>query len=268
MSTQCSCRIICNYIEQQIPVIYFKTMTQLKDSLYASPVRKVCAFKFDETVARVFPDMIQRSVPGYSAIISAIGLLAGRFAREHSVCYDLGCSLGAATLSMRHQIEVNNCRIIAVDNSPSMVTRFQQILQKDHASVEVDVLCADIRKVPIQNASVVVLNFTLQFIPLEDRLNFLQKIYNGLLPGGILILSEKLNFDDERQQELQIQMHHAFKKTQGYSELEISQKRSALEKVLIPETLTLHQNRLREVGFSSAEVWFQYFNFASVIALK
>ena len=149
-----------------------------------------------------------------------------------------------------------------------MVTRFQEILQKDHASVDVDVLCADIRKVPIQNASVVVLNFTLQFIPLEDRLNFLQKIYNGLLPGGILILSEKLNFDDQRQQELQIQMHHAFKKTQGYSELEISQKRSALEMVLIPETLTQHQNRLREVGFSSAEVWFQYFNFASVIALK
>ncbi len=243
-------------------------MNSPKDFLYASPVGEVFAFKFDETVARIFPDMIQRSVPGYSAIISAIGLLAGRFAREHSVCYDLGCSLGAATLSMRHQIEVENCRIIAVDNSPAMVTRFQETLQKDQAKVVVDVLCADIREVAIEQASVVVLNFTLQFIPLADRLNFLQKIYNGLLPGGILILSEKLEFDDERQQELQIKMHHAFKKAQGYSDLEISQKRSALEKVLIPETLIQHQNRLREVGFSSAEVWFQYFNFASIIALK
>lgn len=239
-----------------------------KDSIYARPVGEVGAFKFDETVANVFPDMIQRSVPGYSAIISAIGLLAGRFAREHSVCYDLGCSLGAATLSMRHQIEAKNCRIIAVDNSEAMVTRFQQALQKDQAPIAVDVQCKDIREVAIENASVVVLNFTLQFIPLEDRFGLLQKIYQGLLPGGILILSEKLKFDDDRQQELQTQMHHAFKKAQGYSDLEVSQKRTALENVLIPETFVQHQNRLREVGFNSAEVWFQYFNFASIIALK
>lgn len=243
-------------------------MNPPKDSIYASPIGEIGAFKFDETVTGVFPDMIQRSVPGYSAIISAIGLLAGRFARQHSVCYDLGCSLGAATLSMRHQIEAENCRIIAVDNSPSMATRFQEILLKDQAPVAVDVLCKDIREVAIENASVVVLNFTLQFIPLEDRLDFLQKIYQGLLPGGILILSEKLKFDDERQQELQTQMHHAFKKAQGYSDLEISQKRTALENVLIPETFAQHQNRLQQVGFSSAEVWFQYFNFASIIALK
>lgn len=239
-----------------------------KDSIYASPVGEVGAFKFDDTVARVFPDMIQRSVPGYSAIISAIGLLAGRFARDHSVCYDLGCSLGAVTLSMRHQIEAENCRIIAVDNSAAMVTRFQQALQQDQASVAVEVLCQDILEVAIEKASVVVLNFTLQFIPLEHRFDLLQKIYRGLLPGGILILSEKLKFDDERQQELQTQMHHAFKKAQGYSDLEISQKRTALENVLIPETFVRHQQRLRQVGFSSAEVWFQYFNFASIIALK
>lgn len=243
-------------------------MNSAKDSIYASPVGEVGAFKFDEAVVRVFPDMIQRSVPGYQAIISAIGLLAGRFAREHSVCYDLGCSLGAATLSMRHQITVDSCRIIAVDNSPAMVTRFLQVLEKDQAKVPVEVLCQDIRELEIENASVVVLNFTLQFIPLADRLIFLQKIYQGLLPGGILILSEKLKFADDRQQELQTQMHHVFKKAQGYSDLEVSQKRSALENVLIPETFTEHQNRLQQVGFGSAEVWFQYFNFAAMIALK
>ncbi|MDO9140870.1 MAG: carboxy-S-adenosyl-L-methionine synthase CmoA [Methylobacter sp.] len=243
-------------------------MNSSKDSLYASPVGDVGAFKFDDSLVRVFPDMIRRSVPGYSAIISAIGLLASRFARDRSVCYDLGCSLGAATLSMRHQITAEHCRIIAVDNSEAMLARFQEVLQQDQAAVAVDVLCADIRDVAIENASVVVLNFTLQFIPLEDRRQLLQKIYQGLLPGGILILSEKLKFDDDRQQDLQTQMHHAFKAAQGYSGLEISQKRSALENVLIPETFSQHQSRLRQAGFSSAEVWFQYFNFASIIALK
>lgn len=243
-------------------------MNYRKDSIYASPIGEIDAFKFDDTVADVFPDMITRSVPGYNAIISAIGLLAGRFAREHSVCYDLGCSLGAASLSMRHRIAVPDCRIIAVDNSEAMVTRFRDRLKQDPSATPVEVVCADIRDIAIENASVVVLNFTLQFIPVDDRWRFLQKIYRGLLPGGILILSEKLSFDDARQQELQTEMHHAFKKAQGYSDLEISQKRTALENVLIPETFRQHQTRLQRAGFSSAEVWFQYFNFASIIALK
>lgn len=243
-------------------------MLPLKDSLYAIPFDAIDAFKFDDKVAAVFPDMIQRSVPGYNAIISAIGLLAGRFAREHSVCYDLGCSLGAATLSMRRRISVPNCRIVAVDNSDSMIERFRELLTQEPSGLAVEVVCADIRDIAVENASVVVINFTLQFIPVADRLAFLQKVYRGLNPGGILIVSEKLRFDDVRQQNLQTEMHHEFKKAQGYSNLEISQKRTALENVLIPETFGQHQSRLEEAGFCSAEVWFQYFNFASIIALK
>ncbi len=245
-------------------------MTSIKDSLYSQPLGQVNGFAFDENVAQVFPDMIQRSVPGYQTIIAAIGLLAGRFAKPQSVCYDLGCSLGAASFSMRQNITVENCRIIAIDNSTAMLTRLESILANEtsrHSTV-IELQCADIRDVVIENASIVVLNFTLQFLPVEDRKSLLAKIYNGLLPDGALIISEKLAFDDARQQTLQIDLHHAFKKAQGYSELEISQKRTALENVLIPETFAQHQQHLKSVGFSSAELWFQYFNFASFIALK
>ena len=243
-------------------------MSKTKDTLYSSPVGTINSFEFDQSVVNVFPDMIQRSVPGYQAIISAIGLLAERYVQENSVCYDLGCSLGAATFSMRHQIKTKNCKIIAVDNSEAMTQQLATHLEQNDNGIDVDVLCADIRDITIENASVVVLNFTLQFIPIEDRLTFLKKIYQGMLPGGILILSEKLKFDDVRQQELQTELHHVFKKAQGYSDLEISQKRSALENVLLAETFTTHQQRLSHAGFSSTEVWFQYFNFASMIALK
>jgi len=239
-----------------------------KDSLYANPLGEITAFKFDESVVNVFPDMIRRSVPGYAAIISAIGLLAGRFSQKNSLCYDLGCSLGAATLAMRQQITVDGCRIIAVDNSEAMVERFRQNLKVETAEPPVDVVCADIRQVAIERASVVVLNFTLQFIPLEDRAVLLSNIYQSMLPGGVLILSEKLRFDDARQQSLQVDMHQHYKKMQGYSDLEISQKRTALENVLLPEPFAVHQKRLLEAGFSSAEIWFQYFNFASMLALK
>jgi tRNA (cmo5U34)-methyltransferase len=242
-------------------------MQSNKDSIYANPLAEVSAFKFDEMVVDVFPDMIQRSVPGYGVIISAIGMLAGRFGQENSVCYDLGCSLGEATLAMQQHITARNCRIVAVDSSESMVRRFQQNLNS-HSEVSVEVVCGDIRNMEIKQASVVVLNFTLQFIPIEERGRLLKGIYQGLLPGGILILSEKLAFEDVRQQSLQNEMHHLFKKAQGYSDLEISQKRTALENVLIPETFVIHQKRLLKSGFSNVEVWFQYFNFASMVALK
>lgn len=239
-----------------------------KDSLYANPLGEINAFKFDEAVVNVFPDMIRRSVPGYGAIISAIGLLAERFCQEGSNCYDLGCSLGAATLAMRERIAVENCRIVAVDNSRAMVSRFERNLIPSSDKPLVDIRCDDIRHVGIERASVVVLNFTLQFIPLEDRAALLAKVYQGMLPGGVLILSEKLKFEDPRQQALQIEMHEYFKKTQGYSDLEISQKRTALENVLLPESFSVHRKRLLAAGFSSVEIWFQYFNFASMIALK
>lgn len=243
-------------------------MQSEKDSIYASPVGDISPFNFDETVASVFPDMIQRSVPGYNAIISAIGLLARRYAKPHSNCYDLGCSLGAATLSMRQQIPYQSCQLIGIDNSQAMLDRCRQIIAADQHPIPVELQCMDIREVNFVNASVIVLNFTLQFIPLQDRLNFLHNIYQGLLPGGILILSEKLQFADPRQQQLQTDMHHEFKKARGYSDMEISHKRTALENVLLPETLEIHQLRLKTAGFSSTEVWFQYFNFASLIALK
>ncbi|QWF70211.1 carboxy-S-adenosyl-L-methionine synthase CmoA [Methylomonas paludis] len=243
-------------------------MTSGKDQLYAQPLGQIAAFNFDDPVVNVFPDMIQRSVPGYQAIISAIGLLAGRFCQEHSTCYDLGCSLGAASLAMQHQIQAQDFRIVAVDNSPAMIERLANNLQLTRTDNKIDLVCADIREVAISQASVVVLNFTLQFIPIDDRAALLSRIYQGLLPGGILILSEKLAFADPRQQVLQADMHHLFKQAQGYSTLEISQKRSALENVLVPESFEVHQNRLLKAGFSSAEIWFQYFNFASMIALK
>ena len=128
--------------------------------------------------------------------------------------------------------------------------------------------CADIRDVTIENASIVVLNFTLQFITLEQREPLLQNIYHGLLPGGVLILSEKLCFTEDTEQQLMTDLHLAFKRANGYSDLEISQKRAALENVLIPETLTTHIERLKRVGFSQASQWFQCFNFASILAIK
>lgn len=239
-----------------------------RDILLSTPVAQLGDWTFDERVAEVFPDMIQRSVPGYSSIISMIGMLAGRFVQPGSCIYDLGCSLGAATLSIRRNIAVADCKIIAVDNSPAMVERCRRHIDAFRAETPVEVAEADIRQVDIKDASLVVLNFTLQFLPRDERLGLLRRIWQGLRPGGALVLSEKFSFEDQQVGELLFDMHHDFKRANGYSELEISQKRSMLEHVMLTDSVNTHKTRLAEAGFSHSELWFQCFNFGSLIALK
>ncbi len=239
-----------------------------QDKIFAAPVDQVGNFSFDEKVAEVFPDMIQRSVPGYANIISAIGMITARFAQPDSQLYDLGCSLGAATLAMRRNLEQQGCRIIGVDNSQAMIERCRLHLNAFKGDTPVEILCDDICNIDINNASIVVLNFTLQFVPVEKRLTLLKKIYAGLRPGGVLVLSEKFSFSDERTNDFLFELHHDFKRANGYSELEISQKRSALEDVMVPDSVDEHKTRLSQVGFNSCELWFQCFNFGSMVAIK
>lgn len=239
-----------------------------KDRIYAAPLDKMVDFRFDERVVSVFPDMIQRSVPGYATMISNIGVLAARYVKPQSRCYDLGCSLGAVSLSLRQSLAGKSCEIIAVDNSAAMIDKAREVFANDKGDVPVELVCADINEIDISQASVVVMNFTLQFIAPELRQALIQRIYDGLMPGGILILSEKLAFEDETTNEFHIESHHDFKRANGYSDMEISQKRSALEKVLIPETLAAHQTRLQQAGFQFIEKWYQCFNFVSMVAVK
>lgn len=239
-----------------------------KDQLFSAPIDKLGDWTFDEKVAEVFPDMVKRSVPGYSNIIAMIGMLAERFVQPDSMIYDLGCSLGAATLSIRRNVAQPNCKIIAVDNSQAMVERCQRHIDAYKAETPIEVICEDICQLKMNNASMVVLNFTLQFLTPEDRQQVLNKIYAALKPHGILVLSEKFSFSDAKIGDLLFNMHHDFKRANGYSELEISQKRTMLENVMLTDTIETHKDRLKFAGFTHIDTWFQCFNFGSIIAIK
>jgi len=237
----------------------------VKDNIYLYD-EALADFVFDDKVAAVFSDMINRSVPGYALAVRMIAIIAARYAKAGSNLYDLGCSLGAVSFLLR-QLELDDCRIIGVDNSEAMLQRCEQYM-RDGSGLPYELRCQDVQQSSLENASVVVLNFTLQFIPPEQRDALVQKIYQALNPGGILIVSEKVVFDELDKNELFIDLHHRFKQANGYSEMEISRKRSAIENVLIPETLEVHEQRFRSAGFSQVEIWFQCFNFASLFAVK
>lgn len=239
-----------------------------RDEIFSLPLDRVGDFEFDEQVVEVFPDMIARSVPGYASILAMTAELAARFAQPNTRVYDLGCSLGAATRLMRKRIP-SSCTIHAIDSSPAMITQLRKTLASEaDEGCFVDVGEADIREVLVSDASFAVLNFTLQFVPAAEREPLLEKIFLGLRGGGALVLSEKVHFTAPGKQALLTELHHSFKRAHGYSELEIAQKRTALENTLFTETLESHIERLERVGFTDVALWFQCFNFASILAVK
>ena len=254
-----------------------------RDDLYKRRETLPGSFRFDEQVVEVFPDMIDRSVPGYALIVPMIGQLARRYVQPHSTVHDLGCSLGAVTLAIRAALlnreDLQGVRLVATDNAGAMIRRLEALLEEAGiarltAGVEaaakvtlpVQLQQADIREVPITDASVEVLNFTHQFLDPDDRDSLLRRIAEGLKPGGVLILAEKVRFEDEATALRQTDWHHDYKRLQGYSELEIARKRTALERVLLAETEAEHMARLSRCGYSRVTRWFQCFGFHAWLA--
>ncbi|MAX56432.1 MAG: carboxy-S-adenosyl-L-methionine synthase CmoA [Alcanivoracaceae bacterium] len=243
-------------------------MSDQQDRIYATAHDQVARFSFDETVVKVFPDMIRRSVPGYPTMIDMIGVLAARYAQAGTCLYDLGSSLGAATTAMAALTREVGVPIVAVDNSPAMIEQAGVLLREAGLAERVTLTEADVASLSFDPCSMAVLNFTLQFIPLAQRDDLIRRLAEATVPGGILVLSEKIRFEEAEEDAQQIELHHAFKRNNGYSELEISQKRNALENVLIPETLAAHEARLRQAGYRQIHVWFRCFNFMSLLAVR
>lgn len=245
-----------------------------KDRLYRDASVEADPFVFDRRVVRVFPDMIRRSVPGYGLVVPTVALLARRHVQPDSNLYDLGCSLGAVSFAIRDAVPNRGNRLVAIDNSPDMIARFRALAEERAAGepgtspIPLTIEEGDIVAAAIENASVVVMNFTLQFIEPAARAPLLEKIAGGMRPGGILLLSEKVRFASDAEQRRQDAWHLDFKRAQGYSELEIARKREALERTLLPDTVEAHVERLQSAGLVDVTRWFQCFGFVSLVAFR
>lgn len=238
------------------------------DRLYAGHQAPRGDFVFDERVARVFSDMLARSVPGWAELIRLVGLIGARLAQPGSRIYDLGCSLGASSASILARLPDSGAdedvSIWAVDNAPAMLRELEGRLADAISAGRLRPLRADVGEVVVEEASVVLLNLTLQFIAPAQRLGLLRRIRAGLRPGGGLILVEKVAQPET--DPLLAELHQDFKAAQGYSALEIARKRAALEQVLIPDDEPTHTGRLHEAGFERVERFFQCLNFVGWIA--
>ncbi len=225
-------------------------------------------FTFNDQVAEVFDDMLNRSVPYYSAVIDGIAGLLAHHPMKGRAVYDLGCSTGTTLLELARRLPDLDCRLIGVDNAPAMIRKARRKAEMFSKSRVIDFIEDDITAVELAGAGAILCNYTLQFIRPMTRLQFVRRLYDSLPECGMCIVSEKVISHDRKLNREFIAMHHRFKRRQGYSELEIAAKREALENVLVPFSIEENIDLLRQGGFQSVETFFQWFNFASFVALK
>jgi tRNA (cmo5U34)-methyltransferase len=242
--------------------------TMGKDEVFKGEIEKASDFKFGANVAKVFDDMVSRSVPYYNEMQRMTAELAADHAKEGSNVYDLGCSTGTTMVGMDTMVNPN-INFIGIDDSQEMLDKCKSKFDEIGFSRPYELRCADLGQgMKIENASVVVLCLTLQFVRPIYREQLIQNIYDGLNPGGVLILVEKILAEESTFNRDFIKYYYNYKRRNNYSELEISQKREALENVLIPYKLSEDVALLRDRGFAHCEVFFKWYNFAGLIAVK
>jgi tRNA (cmo5U34)-methyltransferase len=233
-----------------------------KDELYKNQLNKKNPFEFNAEVAQVFDDMICRSVPYYLELQDLIAKFSAQFHQSNTAVYDLGCSTGETLYRLANSMPAN-IRLYGIDSSAAMISKAQEKCSK-FANIKFKV--EDILNLKLEDPSVVIISYVIQFIKREKRLDFIKSVYAQLNPGGILIIAEKVFL--ENLNEAFVTLHEKFKEDQEYSKLEIKQKREALEEVLVPSTVEENKQMLANAGFEKVETFFQYLNFCGIIAVK
>lgn len=229
----------------------------------------VADFRFSAEVADVFDDLQSRSVPLYAELQRMIGELAGDVVTPGSRVYDLGCSTGTTLLQL-DRVVTPDAPFVGIDNSDDMLQKCRENLaQRGWSTRPLELLCADLNQgVHVENASLVLMVLTLQFIRPLNRDRLLADVYQGLRTNGALVMVEKVLGEDSHFNRLFIKYHYDFKRRNGYSDTEISQRREALENVLIPYKFLENRDLLLRTGFRYVDVFFKWYNFCGIVAIK
>jgi tRNA (cmo5U34)-methyltransferase len=240
----------------------------MRDEVYRENHESISDFTFGEKVASVFDDMLGRSVPFYAEMQRMIAEFATDFATPHSNIYDLGCSTGTTILNLAPHVGPD-VKFVGVDNSDEMLKKCSAKLEEHKFQGKHQLLCADLNEgIQVENASMVLMVLTLQFVRPLHRDRLIRQIYDGMNENGCLILVEKFLGEDSIFNRLFIKYYYDMKKRNGYSEMEIAQKREALENILIPYKPLENREMLLRAGFRYTDTFFKWYNFGGMIAVK
>ena len=242
-----------------------------RDEVFGKTAARGGDFQFNEEVADVFDDMLLRSVPFYLEQQGLIAEIAQRFASPDTLVVDLGCSTGTTLIRLAKLLH-SSIKLVGYDNSEPMLDRARNNAADSGVSDRIAFCYEDFNEysdhLAIDNVSVVTICWTLQFVRPARRNRLIRKIYQGMVDGGVLIVTDKVLSNDSNINRYFIDFYYDFKRRNNYSEEEISKKREALENVLIPYSMDENFALFRRNGFSSVETFFKWYNFAGFLCVK
>lgn len=242
-----------------------------KDEIFSADIERTSDFAFDDSVAAVFDDMLNRSVPFYTEQQKLITQIATRFWIPGTLVVDMGCSLGTTLLNIAKNLDKAE-NFIGYDNSQAMIDKARANIERAEESNRIELRLADLNSslddVDLSNASVVTICWTLQFIRPLQRDRLIKKIYESMADGGVLITTEKILTNDSNMNRYFIEFYYDYKRRNGYSEVEINKKRESLENILIPYRVDENTELFRRNGFRTVETFFQWYNFAGFLCVK
>ncbi|MBH48612.1 MAG: carboxy-S-adenosyl-L-methionine synthase CmoA [Halobacteriovorax sp.] len=240
----------------------------MRDEIFGKKNGQIENFSFNQEVAAVFDDMVERSIPNYGEVHRIVADMVRRYLASGATVYDLGCSTGSTMVLMHNTAKQENkvLNLIGVDASKAMLEKCSSKLKEHH--VKAKLIEGDLLDLDYESCDMIVMDYTLQFIPLEQRSRLLSKLFQALKPGGRFVLAEKIASSNPKIQEMITDLYYDFKRRNGYSELEISQKREALENVMTPLTPTQQISMLEVAGFTQVDMVFRWYNFAAWLAIK
>jgi tRNA (cmo5U34)-methyltransferase len=238
------------------------------DKVFDEKAAPVLDFSFNQKVASVFDDMVSRSVPYYAEIQRMSCELAADFALPGTNLYDIGCATATTMIALDQQVDPS-VRFVGIDNSEEMLKKAREKVAVSGTGRSIEFEAVDLHKgMEIENASVITMLLTLQFVRPLYRDRLMKKLYDGLNEQGALILVEKLTCEHTNFNRLYIEHYYEYKRRNGYSDVEISKKREALENVLIPYRFEENNQMLKDAGFQYVEEYFRWYNFCGIIAVK
>ena len=220
-------------------------------------------WEFNEEVANVFDNMLERSIPQYDVMRELVKRIGFKYVQLGSTIVDIGCSNGNAVDPFVKSYNMD-CNYLLLDVSEPMLEKC-----KEKFGFLDGIMNYDITKgIPKTDASLVLSILTLQFTPIEYRQKIVQSIYDNLREDGAFILVEKVLGNTNEIDEVFVNEYYQMKSENAYTREQIQNKRKSLEGVLVPITAKWNEELLRSAGFRKIDCFWRCLNFAGWIAIK
>ncbi len=224
-------------------------------------------WKFNRNVSNNFDKHVRQSIPMYDEIQKYICSLSEWFLKDGSNIYDLGCSTGETAKNLFKKFPNKKINYTGFDLSKEMIKIAVKKNIKNKKKVKFKI--GDINKINYKkNTDLFLSVLTFPFLNSQNRLGLYKKIYKSLKHGGSLIFVDKIRSSNSNFEDIFNQIYFDFKIANKLNHAQVLNKSKSIRSSMQLFELAEIDNFLTKSGFKKREVFFRWYNFIGIIAIK